>query len=368
MRIIQTLIKLVLFSIKLVLAGFILLLDIDYLKALPIVLPLILSIAFFTLLERKVLAGIQRRKGPNIVGWAGILQAFADAVKLLTKESIVPSSANSLIFLIAPIFIFTISLLSWAVLPFDYGIVIADLNIGILFILAISSFGVYGIILSGWASNSKYAFLGSLRSAAQLISYEISMALVIMPVLLAAGNTNLTQIVLAQETVMYMVPFFPSFILFFISGLAETNRVPFDLPEAESELVAGYHVEYSAVGFVLFFLAEYSNILLMSALIVILFLGGWLPILGLNLAPSWIYMALKVVFVVFTFIWIRGTLPRYRYDQLMLIGWKIILPLSIALLFVSINYLIFFTDLSVAQEQLNVVVNTVDWTDNLSKK
>ena len=352
MRVAQFLIKLILFSIKLCLFGFLLLLDIDYLKALPIVLPLILSIAFFTLLERKVLAGIQRRKGPNMVGWAGILQAFADAVKLLTKESIVPSSANSLIFLVAPIFIFTISLLSWAVLPFDYGIVIADLNIGILFILAISSFGVYGIILSGWASNSKYAFLGSLRSAAQLISYEISMALVIMPVLLAAGSTNLTQIVLTQQTIMYMIPFFPSFILFFISGLAETNRVPFDLPEAESELVAGYHVEYSAVGFVLFFLAEYSNILLMSALIVILFLGGWLPIMGINLLPSWIYMALKVVFVVFTFIWIRGTLPRYRYDQLMVVGWKVILPLSIALLFVSINYLIFFVDLAVAQENI----------------
>lgn len=352
MRIIQLLIKLVLFNIKLGLFGFILLLDIDYLKALPIVLPLILSIAFFTLLERKVLAGIQRRKGPNMVGWAGILQAFADAVKLLTKESIVPSSANSLIFLIAPIFIFTISLLSWAVLPFDYGIVIADLNIGILFILAISSFGVYGIILSGWASNSKYAFLGSLRSAAQLISYEISMALVIMPVLLAAGSTNLTQIVLTQQTIVYMIPFFPSFILFFISGLAETNRVPFDLPEAESELVAGYHVEYSAVGFVLFFLAEYSNILLMSALIVILFLGGWLPIFGINLAPSWIYMALKVVLVVFTFIWIRGTLPRYRYDQLMVVGWKVILPVSIALLFVSINYLIFFVDFAIAQENV----------------
>lgn len=352
MRIIQFLIKSILFSVKLGIVGVLLLLDIDYIKALPIVLPLILSIAFFTLLERKVLAGIQRRKGPNMVGWAGILQAFADAVKLLTKESIVPSSANSLIFIIAPIFIFTISLLSWAVLPFDYGIVIADLNIGILFILAVSSFGVYGIILSGWASNSKYAFLGSLRSAAQLISYEISMALVIMPVLLAAGNTNLTQIVLSQQTIMYMIPFFPSFLLFFISGLAETNRVPFDLPEAESELVAGYHVEYSAVGFVLFFLAEYSNILLMSALIVLLFLGGWLPFLGINIAPSWVYMALKVVFVVFCFIWIRGTLPRYRYDQLMVIGWKLILPLSIALLFISINYLIFFVDLAIAQEQV----------------
>jgi NADH-quinone oxidoreductase subunit H len=334
------LIKLAAFLLKFPLLIIIILIDFDYLKGLPIILPLILSVAFFTVFERKVLASIQRRKGPNIVGFAGILQAFADAIKLLTKESVIPSASNNFIFILAPIFIFTISLLSWAVIPFDYGIVIADIEVGLLFILAISSFGVYGIILSGWASNSKYAFLGSLRSAAQLISYEISMALVIMPLLVAAGSTNLTAIVLSQKTVMYLIPFFPSFILFFISALAETNRIPFDLPEAESELVSGYNVEYSAVGFVLFFLAEYANILLMSTLIVILFISGWLPIIGLNLFPSWVWFSLKILLIVFSFIWIRGTLPRYRYDQLMSVGWKVILPLSIGLLFLSINYLI----------------------------
>ena len=336
------LLKTSLLLIKLPVILFLVLVEWDFIKTLPIILPLILMVAFFTLFERKVLASIQRRKGPNIVGIAGILQAFADAIKLLTKESVVPSAANSIIFIFAPIFIFSISLLSWAVVPFDYGIVIADIEIGLLFILAISSFGVYGIILSGWASNSKYAFLGSLRSAAQLISYEISMALVIMPILIAVGSTNLTAIVLSQQTISFLIAFFPSFILFFISALAETNRIPFDLPEAESELVSGYNVEYSAVGFVLFFLAEYANILLMSTLISIMFLGGWLPIFGLNLLPSWIWLALKIVFVVFTFIWIRGTLPRYRYDQLMSVGWKVILPISIGLLFVSTNYLIVF--------------------------
>ena len=333
-------VKAVLFGIKLIVFSALLFLDVDYLTALPILLPLILSIAFFTLLERKVLAGIQRRRGPNVVGFAGILQAFADAIKLLSKESILPSAANSGIFLLAPIFIFTVSLLTWAVIPFDKGIVIADPNIGILFVLALSSFGVYGIILSGWASNSKYAFLGSLRSAAQLISYEISMALVIMPVLIVVGSTNVSAIVLAQKSMVFMIPLFPSFLLFVISGLAETNRVPFDLPEAESELVAGYHVEYSAVGFVLFFLAEYANILLMCSLIVLLFMGGWLPILGLTFIPGWAWMAIKVLTLVFVFIWIRGTLPRYRYDQLMAIGWKIILPLSLALLFLTINYMV----------------------------
>ena len=332
--------KLIFLFLKFIILIPLLLIDFDYLKGLPIILPLILSVAFFTLFERKVLASIQRRKGPNIVGFVGILQAFADAIKLLTKESVVPSASNSFIFILAPIFIFTISLLSWSVVPFDYGIVIADIEIGLLFILAISSFGVYGIILSGWASNSKYAFLGSLRSAAQLISYEISMALVIMPLLVAVGSTNLTAIVLSQKTVMYLIPFFPSFLLFFISALAETNRIPFDLPEAESELVSGYNVEYSAVGFVLFFLAEYANILLMSTLIVILFISGWLPILGLSLFESWMWFSLKVILIVFSFIWIRGTLPRYRYDQLMSVGWKVILPLSIGLLFLSINYLI----------------------------
>ena len=340
MNIAIPLVKGALFGIKLIAFSALLLLDVDYLTALPILLPLILSIAFFTLLERKVLAGIQRRRGPNVVGFAGILQAFADAIKLLSKESILPSAANSGIFLLAPIFIFTVSLLTWAVIPFDKGIVIADPNIGILFVLALSSFGVYGIILSGWASNSKYAFLGSLRSAAQLISYEISMALVIMPVLIVVGSTNVSAIVLAQKSMVFMIPLFPSFLLFVISGLAETNRVPFDLPEAESELVAGYHVEYSAVGFVLFFLAEYANILLMCSLIVLLFMGGWLPILGLNIIPGWAWMATKVLTLVFIFIWIRGTLPRYRYDQLMAIGWKIILPLSLALLLLTINYMV----------------------------
>lgn len=340
MNIAISLVKGGLFGVKLILVSALLLLDVDYLTALPILLPLILSIAFFTLLERKVLAGIQRRRGPNVVGFAGILQAFADAIKLLSKESILPSAANSGIFLLAPIFIFTVSLLTWAVIPFDKGIVIADPNIGILFVLALSSFGVYGIILSGWASNSKYAFLGSLRSAAQLISYEISMALVIMPVLIVVGSTNVSAIVLAQSSMVFMIPLFPSFLLFVISGLAETNRVPFDLPEAESELVAGYHVEYSAVGFVLFFLAEYANILLMCSLIVLLFMGGWLPLLGLTIIPGWAWMATKVLTLVFVFIWIRGTLPRYRYDQLMAIGWKIILPLSLALLFLTINYMV----------------------------
>lgn len=339
MALISYIIKLGLCVVKIIIWIIISSVDVDYLTALPILLPLILSIAFFTLLERKVLAGIQRRRGPNVVGYAGILQAFADAIKLLSKESILPSAANSGIFLMAPIFIFTVSLLTWAVIPFDKGIVIADPNIGILFVLALSSFGVYGIILSGWASNSKYAFLGSLRSAAQLISYEISMALVIMPVLIIVGSTNITAIVLAQKTVVFMIPLFPSFILFVISGLAETNRVPFDLPEAESELVAGYHVEYSAVGFVLFFLAEYANILLMCSIIVLLFWGGWLPICGIHgILPGWMWMGIKVLTLVFVFIWIRGTLPRYRYDQLMGIGWKVILPLSLALLFVTINY------------------------------
>jgi NADH-quinone oxidoreductase subunit H len=279
------------------------------------------SIAFFTLFERKVLAGIQRRRGPNVVGLFGIFQAFADAVKLLAKETIIPSASNSILFLGAPIFIFTISLTSWSVIPFDYMVVISDISLGLLFVFVLSSFGVYGIIIAGWASNSKYAFLGSLRSAAQLVSYEISMLLVIMPILMVVGSTNLTTIVLAQSRAFFYIPFFPSFLLFFISALAETNRVPFDLPEAESELVSGYNVEYSSVGFVLFFLAEYSNIIIMSALISILFLGGWLPFLSLfgllNFVPSWFWFAFKIVFIIFVFIWIRGSLPRYRYDQLM---------------------------------------------------
>jgi NADH-quinone oxidoreductase subunit H len=237
-------------------------------------------------MERKILASMQRRRGPNVVGIFGLLQAIADALKLLSKESIIPSTSNTFIFIGAPIFTFFISYVSWIVIPFDLNIVIADINLGILFIFAMSSLGVYGIIMAGWSSNSKYAFLGGLRSAAQLISYEISMGLVIMPVLLLSQSTNLTDIVLSQSTIFYIIPLFPSFILFFISILAETNRIPFDLPEAESELVSGYNVEYSAIGFTFFFLAEYSNIMLMSSLVTILFLGGWLPFINSSLLGS----------------------------------------------------------------------------------
>ena len=336
-------IKLNLLFIKFfVLIAVYLILDWDILKCLPIILPLVLCVAFLTLFERKVLAGLQRRRGPNVVGLYGTLQAFADAVKLLSKESIVPSSANNGLFILAPLFIFVCSLLSWAVIPIDYMVVMADIDIGLLFVFAISSFGVYGIILSGWASNSKYAFLGSLRSAAQLISYEVSMALVTMPVIMASGSTNLTAIVQSQQTIFFWWALFPSFILFFISALAETNRVPFDLPEAESELVSGYNVEYSAVGFVLFFLAEYANIILMSSLIVILFLGGWLPWISSLQLPGYLWFAIKQTIIVFIFIWIRGTLPRYRYDQLMSLGWKTILPISLALFILSVCLFLFF--------------------------
>jgi NADH-quinone oxidoreductase subunit H len=306
---------------------------------------LILSIAFFTVFERKVLASMQRRRGPNMVGIFGLLQAIADAAKLLSKETIIPISSNIIIFIIAPIITYIISFMTWCVIPFDNHIVISDINLGILFVFAMSSLGVYGIIMSGWASNSKYAFLGSLRSAAQLISYEISMGLVIMPVLTLAGSTNLSAIILAQTDIFYIIPLFPSFILFFISILAETNRVPFDLPEAESELVSGYNVEYSSIGFTFFFLAEYSNILLMSALTVILFLGGWLPIIScwiFYILPGWFWFVLKLIIIGFIFIWIRGTLPRYRFDQLMSLGWKVILPLSLSLVFNTVFlYLLF---------------------------
>jgi len=334
-------IKLILFLTKFVIIFSLLLLDIDFLKVAPILLPIVLCVAFFTVFERKVLASLQRRRGPNVVGIFGLLQAFADAFKLLSKETVIPSASNNFLFILAPIFIFLLSLLTWGVIPFDFGIVVSDINIGLLFVFANSSFGVYGIIISGWASNSKYALLGSLRSAAQLISYEVSMGIVTMPVLLAAGSTNLTQIVLAQNYIFFWCPMLPSFLLFFVSALAETNRVPFDLPEAESELVSGYNVEYSAVGFVLFFLAEYSNIILMSCLIVILFLGGWLPWLSLINISTTLWFAIKLLLVIFTFIWIRGSLPRYRYDQLMNLGWKSILPISLAFLVWSSAWLIF---------------------------
>lgn len=303
-------------------------------KILTIIIPLLLSIAFLTVFERKILSAIQVRKGPNIVGFYGVLQAIADGLKLLLKETILPNRANIIIFLIAPMITFTLSLLGWAVIPFDKNLVLSDLNIGILYLLAISSLGVYGIITSGWASNSKYAFLGSLRSTAQMISYEVSIGLIIISVLLFTGSLNLTQIVLSQQYIWYVVPLFPLFIIFFVSILAETNRPPFDLPEAEAELVAGYNVEYSAMGFALFFLGEYGNIILMSSLAVTLSLGGWSsPFSFIN---NTLFFSIKVLFFCFLFILVRAAYPRYRYDQSMRSGWKIFLPISLAwVIFVS---------------------------------
>lgn len=308
-------------------------------QILLLIVPLLIAVAYFTLAERKVIAAMQRRKGPNVVGLFGLLQPLADGLKLLLKESILPSSANTVIFVLAPIFTFMLSLVTWAVIPFDEGKVIADLHVGVLYILAISSLGVYGIITSGWSSNSKYAFLGGLRSAAQMVSYEVSIGLIIICVLLCVGSLNLTEIVLAQKGVWFLIPLFPAALMFFISGLAETNRAPFDLPEAEAELVAGYNVEYSAMGFALFFLGEYANILLFSSMTTVLFLGGWLPpvdIFPFTWIPGSVWFGLKVMMMVFMFIWVRVAYPRYRYDQLMRLGWKVFLPLSLALvLFVA---------------------------------
>ena len=302
-------------------------------RILGIIIPLLLGVAFLVLAERKVMASMQRRKGPNVVGLFGLLQPIADGLKLMIKEPILPSSANVFIFIMAPVLTFTLSLVAWAVIPFDYGMVLSDLNVGILYIFAISSLGVYGIITAGWSSNSKYAFLGALRSAAQMVSYEVSIGLIIITVLLCVGSCNFSEIVLAQKQIWYGIPLFPLLLMFFISCLAETNRAPFDLPEAEAELVAGYNVEYSAMGFALFFLGEYANMILMSSLCTILFLGGWLPLLDiplLNWIPGSIWFSTKVLFFLFTYIWVRAAFPRYRYDQLMRLGWKVFLPLSLA--------------------------------------
>lgn len=312
-------------------------------KILLIIVPLLLSIAYFTLAERKIMGSMQRRRGPNVVGIFGLLQPLADGLKLLIKETILPSSANKIIFIIAPIITFVLSLMGWAVIPFNETALLSDINVGILYLFAMSSLGVYGIILSGWASNSKYPFLGALRSTAQMVSYEVSIGFIIITVVLCAGSYNLTEIILAQQNIWYVIPLFPSFLLFFISALAETNRVPFDLPEAEAELVSGYSVEYSAMGFALFFLGEYGNMLLMSALTVILFFGGWLaPINILFFIPGSIWFGLKLSFFVIVFIWVRATLPRYRYDQLMHLGWKILLPLSLGYLIFTFSILFTF--------------------------
>ena len=298
-------------------------------KILIIVLPMLIAIAYLTLIERKVISAIQRRKGPNIVGFFGLLQPFADALKLMIKETILPSIANRVIFLIAPIITLGLSLMSWVVIPLDRGIVLSDINLGILYIFAVSSLGVYGIIISGWSSNSRYAFLGALRSSAQMVSYEVSIGLIIMSILLNVSSINLTKIVYYQQYIWFVIPLFFIFSLFFISALAETNRPPFDLPEAEAELVAGYFVEYSSMSFALFFIGEYGALLVMSTLIVILFFGGWLPL-------NYLFLGIKVCFIVFLFVWVRAAFPRYRYDQLMRLGWKVFLPVSLGfVLFIS---------------------------------
>ena len=311
---------------------------------LSITMPLMISVAFLTLMERKVIGAMQLRKGPNVVGPFGLLQPFADGIKLLTKEIIIPAGANKILFLIAPMIVFTLALVSWAVIPFGEGQVLANINVGILYLFAISSLGVYGIIIAGWASNSRYAFLGALRSAAQMISYEVSIGFVIVSVLLTVGSLNLSDIVLAQKGMWFAIPHFPMFIIFFISALAETNRAPFDLPEGESELVGGYFVEYSGFSFALFFLGEYANMILMSGMTVILFMGGWLPPLDvapLNMIPGVIWFVLKIIFVLFCFIWVRATLPRFRYDQLMRLGWKVFLPISFAWVVMTSGYLMY---------------------------
>jgi len=306
------------------------------LKILAIVVPLLIAMAYLTYMERKVIAAMQLRKGPNVVGPFGLLQPFADGIKLLFKETVIPSGANPAVFIAAPMITFSLSLMAWAVIPFDDRWVLADINVGILYLFAISSLGVYGIIMAGWASNSKYAFLGALRSAAQMVSYEVAIGFVIITVLMCVGSLNLSKIVLAQSGGFwnwFWLPLFPMFVIFFISALAETNRAPFDLPEAEAELVSGYNVEYSAFPFALFFLGEYINMIVMSAITTMLFLGGWLPPLEvswLTWIPGPFWFALKIALCLFVFLWVRATFPRYRYDQLMRLGWKVFLPVSLA--------------------------------------
>jgi NADH-quinone oxidoreductase subunit H len=310
-----------------------------------IVLPLLLGVAYLTYAERKVIGAMQLRQGPMTVGPYGLLQPIADGLKLFLKETVIPTGANKIMFLLAPMVTFSLALIAWAVIPVGAGLVLADINVGVLYLYAISSLGVYGIIMSGWASNSRYAFLGALRSSAQMVSYEISIGLIIITVLITAGSLNLSEIVLAQERMWYIVPHFPMFMIFVASILAETNRHPFDLPEAEAELVAGYNVEYSSMAFALFFLGEYANMILMSAIATVLFLGGWMAPFGIwpfTWIPGPIWFILKICAVLFIFIWARATLPRYRYDQLMRLGWKVFLPLSLLWIVLTSGFLVAF--------------------------
>ena len=318
---------------------------ITILKILSIVVPLLISVAYFTIAERKMMGAIQRRRGPNVIGYIGLLQPLADGLKLFVKETTLPTSSNTGIFLLAPSLSFILSLISWSVIPFSEGIVLCDINLGILYLFAISSLNVYGLLFAGWSSNSKYAYLGALRSAAQMISYEISIGFTVLNVVICAGSFNLSTIVLAQKKIWFIFPLLPIFMIFYVSMLAETNRHPFDLPEAEAELVSGYNVEYSAMTFALFFLGEYANMLLMSAFSAILFLGGWLPPFDnilFNLIPGATWFSLKIILGVTFFIVTRATLPRYRYDQLMYLGWKCFLPLTIGYLLLTAGILIGF--------------------------
>ena len=319
-------------------------------KVFAIVIPILLSVAYLTYAERKVIGAMQQRRGPNVVGPFGLLQPIADALKLFLKETVVPTQANRGVFIAAPCITFILAIVAWAVIPFDDQMVLANINVGILYLFAISSLGVYGILMAGWASNSRYAFLGAMRSAAQMVSYEVSMGLVIVSVLLCVGSLNLTDIVMAQKGDFgalnwFVVPLLPMAVIFFISTLAETNRHPFDLPEAEAELVSGYNVEYSSMTFALFFLGEYANMILMSGMTTLLFLGGWLPpvdIYPFNIIPGPIWLAGKIAFCLFIFLWVRATFPRYRYDQLMRLGWKVFLPISLGAIVLVSGILITF--------------------------
>ena len=310
-----------------------------------LLIPILISVALIVWVDRRVWGLVQKRKGPNVVGPFGLLQTLADALKYIFKEVIIPASANKFIFILAPIVTMTLALVAWAVIPFSENLILADINVGILYLFAVSSLGVYGIIMGGWASNSKYPFLGAIRSAAQMVSYEVSIGIIIINVLLCVGSLNLKDIVLAQQNIWFAVPLFPMFVIFFISALAETNRPPFDLPEAEAELVAGYQTEYSGMMYAMFWLGEYANILLMCALGSILFLGGWLPpmdIYPLNVIPDPIWFILKILFLFFLFAIVKAIVPRYRYDQLMRLGWKIFLPFSLLYVVLTASFLIYF--------------------------
>ncbi|MDA7577233.1 NADH-quinone oxidoreductase subunit NuoH [Candidatus Pelagibacter sp.] len=314
-------------------------------KILFLLVPVLVSVAMIVWLDRRVWAFVQKRQGPNVVGPFGLLQSLADALKYIFKEIIIPSSSNKVIFILAPIVTMTLALISWAVIPFSATQVLADINVGILYLFAVSSLGVYGIIMGGWASNSKYPFLGAIRSAAQMVSYEVSIGVIIINVLLCVGSLNLNDIVLAQQSLWFIIPLFPMFVIFFISALAETNRPPFDLPEAEAELVAGYQTEYSGMMYAMFWLGEYANILLMCAMGAILFLGGWLSpieVFPFTLVPGAIWLILKILLLFILFALVKATVPRYRYDQLMRLGWKVFLPLSLTWVVLTSSYLFYF--------------------------